>query len=80
MESENARRVVWNFLFLCRKIGSINGFFCRCIIKSSTTPVTNTTNECQEVDFQMYIRITLAICYVVDKHDMKRLYMLYMYV
>ena len=45
MESENVRRVIWDFLFLCRKIGSINGYFCRYIIKSSTTPDTNTTLE-----------------------------------
>ena len=32
-ESENASRVIQDFVFLCRKIGSINGYFCRYIIK-----------------------------------------------
>ena len=27
------------------------------------------------VNFQMYNRITLAVCHFVDKHNMKRLYM-----
>ena len=31
-ESENASRVIQDFLFWCRKIGSINGYFCRYII------------------------------------------------
>ena len=31
-ESENASRVIQDFVFLCRKIGSINGYFCRYII------------------------------------------------
>ena len=26
-ESENASRVIQDFVFLCRKIGSINGYF-----------------------------------------------------
>ena len=26
-ESENAKRVIQDFVFLCRKIGSINGYF-----------------------------------------------------
>ena len=33
-ESENANRVIQDFVFLCRKIGSIYGYFCRYIIKS----------------------------------------------
>ena len=33
-ESENASRVIQDFVFLCRKIGSINGYFCRYIIKA----------------------------------------------
>ena len=37
-ESENASRVIQDFVFLVRKIGSISGYFCRYIIKSSTTP------------------------------------------
>ena len=37
-ESENASRVIQDFVFLCRKIGSINGYFCRYMIKRSTTP------------------------------------------
>ena len=32
-ESENASRVIQDFVFWCRKIGSINGYFCRYIIK-----------------------------------------------
>ena len=32
-ESENASWVIQDFVFLCRKIGSINGYFCRYIIK-----------------------------------------------
>ena len=32
-ESENASRVIQDFVFLCRKIGSINGYFCRYIMK-----------------------------------------------
>ena len=31
-ESENASRVIQDFVFLCRKIDSINGYFCRYII------------------------------------------------
>ena len=31
-ESENASRVIPDVVFLCRKIGSINGYFCRYII------------------------------------------------
>ena len=31
-ESENASRVIQDFVFLCRKIGCINGYFCRYII------------------------------------------------
>ena len=34
-ESENASRVIQDFVFLCRKIGSINGYFCRYIIKKN---------------------------------------------
>ena len=33
MESENASSVIHDFVFLCRKIGSIEGYFCRYIIK-----------------------------------------------
>ena len=33
-ESENASRVIQDFVFLCRKIGSINGYFCRYIIST----------------------------------------------
>ena len=33
-ESENASRVIQDFVFLCRKIGSINGYFCRYIINT----------------------------------------------
>ena len=33
-ESENASRVIQDFVFLCWKIGSINGYFCRYIIKT----------------------------------------------
>ena len=32
-ESENASRLIQDFVFLFRKIGSINGYFCRYIIK-----------------------------------------------
>ena len=35
-ESENASRVIQDFVFLCSKIGSINGYFCRYIIKLYT--------------------------------------------
>ena len=34
-ESENASRVIQDFVFLCRKIGSINGYFCRYTKKNS---------------------------------------------
>ena len=34
-ESENASRVIQDFVFLFRKIGSINGYFCRYIINSN---------------------------------------------
>ena len=34
-ESENASRVIQDFVFLCRKIDSINGYFCRYIIKEN---------------------------------------------
>ena len=35
-ESENVSRVIQDFVFLCRKIDSINGYFCRYIINSGT--------------------------------------------
>ena len=33
-ESENASRVIQDFVFLCREIGSTNGYFCRYIINT----------------------------------------------
>ena len=33
-DSENTSRVIQDFVFLCRKIGSINGYFCRYIIST----------------------------------------------